>query len=59
MSPFERLLQEAIPTRPANPNRQPWTDTDRDNHWAALCHAVGTPGQPRPHETPAALRPAA
>lgn len=59
MTPYDRLMAEAIPIRPANPARQPWTDADRDAHWAALCRAVGTPGHPRPHETPAALRPAA
>ncbi|MGW5430389.1 hypothetical protein ACWET9_24735 [Streptomyces sp. NPDC004059] len=48
MSPLDRLLTEAIPIRPTNPARQPWTDADRDAHWNALCTAVGTPGTPRP-----------
>jgi len=48
MSPLAQLLQEDIPTRPA-PRLTPLTDADRDNNWAALCHAVGTPGAERPH----------
>jgi hypothetical protein len=51
VSPLDRLLAEAIPIRPANPHRQPWTQADRDAHWAALCRAVGTPGTPRPGQT--------
>lgn len=40
-------MQEAIPVRPdhANSVHSPWTDADRDRHWADLCHAVGTPGK--------------
>lgn len=55
MSAYDRLMAEAIPIRPANPNRQPWTDTDRDRHWQALCREVGTPGAQRPgaHARPA------
>jgi hypothetical protein len=59
VSPFDRLLAEAIPIRPTNPARQPWTQADRDAHWAALCHAVGTPDTPRPNQTPTARQTAA
>lgn len=57
MTPLDRLLLEAIPTRPppaANPDRPPpeyvsrWTPAEQDAHWAALCEAVGRPGDPRP-----------
>jgi hypothetical protein len=59
MSPLDRLLAEAIPIRPANPHRQPWTQQQQDAHWAALCHAVGTPDTPRPNETATARQTAA
>lgn len=49
MNPYDRLLAEAIPTRPEP--AQPWghwTEEQQDAHWADLCHAVGTPDTPRP-----------
>ena len=57
MTPLERLLLEAIPTRPAPlPKPEPppkpiapWTEAEQDAHWAALCEAVDTPGAKRPH----------
>jgi hypothetical protein len=52
MTAYDRLMAEVIPIKPTNPARQPWTDADRDAHWDALCHAVGTPGTPRPGQTP-------
>jgi hypothetical protein len=68
MSPLERLLQEAIPLRPAP--AQPgglWSRQEQDRHWADLCDTVGTPGAPRPQHSapepvidePAAEQPAA
>ncbi|MET8826045.1 hypothetical protein ABZX40_13315 [Streptomyces sp. NPDC004610] len=55
MSPLERLLQEAIPTRPEPPAPHPrpadapaWTRAEQDAHWQALCEAVGTPDAHRP-----------
>ena len=54
-TPLDRLLAEAIPTRPPNtptpgprPEPRPWTPAEQDAHWQALCEAVGTPGAPRP-----------
>lgn len=57
MSPLDRLLSEAIPQRPdpapprPRPYQQYWTPAERDAHWAALCHAVGTPDAKRPAPT--------
>ncbi|MEU8968098.1 hypothetical protein AB0D11_02285 [Streptomyces monashensis] len=56
-TPYERLMAETIPTRPAPapspapPARpvEPWTAAEQDAHWAELCEAVGTPDAPRPH----------
>ncbi|CAM5249778.1 hypothetical protein SGLAM104S_01597 [Streptomyces glaucescens] len=49
MSPLDRLLLEAVPTRPdPAPPRGPWSEEQQNEHWAALCEAVGTPGAPRP-----------
>lgn len=58
-TPYERLMAEAIPTRPRprpTPKPQlpagpikPWTPEEQDAHWADLCDAVGTPGAERPH----------
>ena len=58
MSPLDRLLLEAIPTRPApaTPGGY-WTQAEQDEHWAQLCQAVGAPGTPRPQ--PASEQPAA
>lgn len=57
MTPYERLLAEQIPTRPApaepRPQRVPvghhWTPQEQDAHWQALCQAVGAPREQRPH----------
>ena len=56
-TPYERLMAEQIPTRPARtpkpePQRRPleaWTPEEQDAHWAELCDEVGTPDAPRPH----------
>jgi len=56
MTPLERLLLEAIPTRPAPAPDAPrqteltrhWTQAEQDAHWGQLCDEVGTPGAPRP-----------
>ena len=49
MSPLDALLLELVPTRPdPAPPRGPWTEQQQDEHWAALCEAVGTPGAERP-----------
>lgn len=48
MTPYERLLTEQIPTRPApaepRPRRVPpghrWTAEEQDQHWAELCDAI-------------------
>lgn len=48
MTPYERLLAEAIPIRPEDPHRRPWTAAEQDAHWQALCNTVGTPGAQRP-----------
>lgn len=55
MTPYEQLLSEAIPTRPAPAQASlarpvdPWTPEEQDAHWAELCKTVGTPGARRPH----------
>ncbi len=57
MTPLQRLLLEAIPTRPAPAPTTPrqteiahhWTPAEQDAHWQQLCEAVDTPGAPRPH----------
>ena len=56
-TPYERLMAEAIPTRPRPAPRpeppprhtEPWTAAEQDAHWAQLCKEVGTPGARRPH----------
>lgn len=49
MSPLERLLSELVPLRPdPAPPRGLWSEAQQDEHWAALCEAVGTPNAPRP-----------
>ena len=57
MTPYERLLAETIPVRPApaqpGPRRVPaghhWTPEEQDAHWQQLCEAVGAPNEQRPH----------
>jgi hypothetical protein len=49
VSPLERLLAETIPLRPEPaPDPSPWTQRQQDDHWRALCRAVGTPDAQRP-----------
>lgn len=56
-TPYERLMAEAIPTRPRRAPRPepppktvtPWTRDEQNAHWDQLCKAVGTPGATRPH----------
>lgn len=48
-TPLERLLAEAIPTRPEPaPTRSTWTRQQQNAHWAELCEVAGTPGAKRP-----------
>ncbi|MGW4043008.1 hypothetical protein [Streptomyces sp. NPDC004721] len=55
-TPYERLMAEAIPTRPApapkpeRPSRLPgpWTAEEQDAHWAELCTEVGATNERRP-----------
>ncbi|MFF0790397.1 hypothetical protein [Streptomyces spiralis] len=56
-TPFERLMAEAIPTRPPAapkpeqpPPREPghWTPEEQDTHWAELCQAIGVTNERRP-----------
>ncbi|WP_318205350.1 helix-turn-helix domain-containing protein [Streptomyces sp. SCL15-4] len=55
-----RIYAEATPTRPAPPPPgSHWTPQQQDAHWTALCHAVGTPGAPRPTDTENARQAAA
>lgn len=59
MTPYERLLAEAIPARP-EPAERPepahpggyWTREEQDGHWRALCFAIGSPGAQRPDAHP-------
>lgn len=60
MTPYERLLAEAIPVRPpaheddhtwTRPPGQTWTRQEQDAHWTTLCNAIGAPGTPRPAPT--------
>lgn len=51
MTPLERLLQEAIPMRPAPAVHSVWTEQEQDEHWDDLCRAVRAPNyrkHPRP-----------
>lgn len=57
MTPYERLLAEAIPTRPTPPPEQPqpsqprptaWTAAEQDRHWNDLCDAIAAPHDRRP-----------
>ncbi|MEW2187701.1 hypothetical protein AB0900_30920 [Streptomyces cellulosae] len=42
VNPFDALLAELIPSRPdTTPVRGPWTKTEQDAHWNALCEAMG------------------
>lgn len=43
MTPYERLLAEAIPVRPApasKPANEPWTPEEQAQHWADLGAAL-------------------
>lgn len=43
MTPYERLLAEDIPTRPApapKPSAEPWTPEEQAQHWADLQDAI-------------------
>jgi hypothetical protein len=50
MTPLERLLQEAIPTRPASATgtHSLWTQQEQDRHWSDLADAIGVPVRERP-----------
>lgn len=40
-TPYERLMQEAIPTRPpAKPPHEPWTEEEQAQHRADLLEAL-------------------
>lgn len=57
MTPYERLMSEAIPVKPAPAPNAPrptgpghhWTPQEQDAHWQQLCEAVGAPNEQRPH----------
>ncbi len=36
MTPYERLMSEAIPTRPPKPTYEPWTPEEQAAHREAL-----------------------
>jgi len=42
MTPYERLMAESIPTRPARPKpaNEPWTPEEQAKHWADLNEAI-------------------
>jgi len=43
VTPMERLMQEAIPTRPTpapKPPHEPWTPEEQARHWAELGEAI-------------------
>ena len=43
MTPWERLMQEAIPQRPApKPPHEPWTPAEQARHLADLEAAIAT-----------------
>ena len=55
MTPYQRLLAETIPTRPAPATprprpaeRRPWTRAEQDAHWQQLCEAIGARDEQRP-----------
>ena len=55
MTPYERLLQEAIPVKLERPDGKGldgsrrshslWTQEEQDRHWDDLCRAVGAPNR--------------
>jgi hypothetical protein len=57
VTPLERLLLEAIPTRPTPAPAAPrqteigryWTAAEQDAHWAELATALGVANERRPH----------
>lgn len=40
MNRYERLMQEAIPTRPTRPSTAPWTPEEQADHRTALLDAL-------------------
>jgi hypothetical protein len=48
MTPLERLMQEAIPTRPASAVHNQWTKEEQDQHWEELARAIGCSSVDRP-----------
>jgi hypothetical protein len=50
MTPLERLLQEAIPTRPAPAVHRQWTKEEQDEHWDELARAIGCSSVERPQQ---------
>ena len=40
MNPYDRLMQEDIPTRPTRPSTAPWTPEEQAEHRAALLDAL-------------------
>lgn len=50
-TPYERLMQEAIPTRPpAKPPHEPWTPEEQAQHLAALLEALNGWKSPDPSD---------
>lgn len=48
MTPYERLMQEAIPTRPTRPPTEPWTPEEQAQHRADLLAALDGWTDPSP-----------
>lgn len=50
-TPYERLMQEAIPTRPpAKPPHEPWTPEEQAQHIADLLEALDGWKSPDPRD---------
>ncbi|MFJ1869931.1 hypothetical protein [Streptomyces chartreusis] len=50
-TPYERLMQEAIPTRPpAKPPHEPWTPEEQAQHVADLLEALADWKSPDPRD---------
>ena len=52
MTAMERLLEESVPVSSVPGPRPPWTQAEQDEHWAALCEAIGVKSERPPHPAP-------